>query len=465
MAALPGDLGALPLELIWKTLDGLLTESSTLGHDSFCCIRKLGQTNKQAAATIDAYFSLESSVKLLQQAIEADGSFTYSDALHLKAQTDSSDVFKVPAFGVPLDFSACKMAPGLVTGIIKDGCIGCFKQLRKAMPELDGTYVTNRGWVYLAIAVSSESLDMVKYFCSIDSPVPGSLLLKLLTCPANVLYNAAITRTILENIALKKEFGRNLFTFLTPRFEEIKTAAFGGRRAKDQLSLCQFLTPEQAVEFEKIGMPLHNVLDLAPNGGNAYHAAAVNSTDFLNFLNRRSTLSMQEREGGPRTGALPIHHAIRANMVDCVIWFQKYGGADSFGSKQRAWTTGTTADLASRMTSDESVEMLKAILAPLARQKASLGTFFCFQLLTSLTDGLRSHDYDDSRGLTAQELVDLKNKDEERAIKKAKLLLAFAPGSNKTAGVEDGWEKAVSDARGLGFHKLADCIKAAVPSN
>lgn len=457
---LPGNLGALPLELGWMTLDELLTESSVLGHDSFCSIRKLGQTDEQAAATIDAYFSREKTAKLIRQAIEADGCFTYSNAL--QARADSSDLFKVPPFGVPQHFSACKMAAGLVTGIIKDGCVGCFEKIRTVMPEIDGTYVNNRGWLYLAVAVSSESMGMIKYFCAIDSPVSNTPLLMLLTRPANVLYNNITSRTVLENIALKKKFGRDMFAFLLPWFEEMTALAFGGRLAKDLLQLCRFLTPVLAVEFEKVGMPLHNVRD-APNGGNAYHAAAVNSTEFLNFLSERSTLSMQVREGNARNGALPIHHAIRANLVGCVIWFQKNGGADGYDPQVRPWTTGTTADLASRITTDESVEMLKEILAPLEHQRASLGPYFCLGLLTGLTDGLRSHDYGESRGLTAQELADLKNQDEERAIKKATLILAFASGSIQTPGVEDGWKKAVSDAQGLGFDKLADCIEAAAP--
>ncbi|KAJ6020478.1 hypothetical protein N7540_005982 [Penicillium herquei] len=449
LSRFPGDLGQLPLEMVWSILDQLLSETPNVTYSGLRAIHNLSLTSHGAAAPIESYMASQSSLKLLRNAVhdtkwhphgrdesaehEGDRTFTYLD----DAKSDSD----------------CDVT----TGAIIDDCTTCFKRLRNAVPELDGTGVNKDGWTFVAIAGHFQSLNMIKYFDTLQSP-NGSWI-QVLTQPANI-YQDIATALVVMSRQHNVKFLRELFTILAPRLRELNhPSALDGRLTnEEQYLLCTFLTPELALEFEKVDMPLYNVADSWPAHGNAYHAGATNGPAFLEYLHDKSSLEKDARDSAFET---PLHYAIRANRLDSVIWLNEHGAHEDYSES----TESSAAHLAALSTTEESLEILKEVL-PRTGLNAT-GSLSPGSVLVALVEGFKNAtDIEGPRDITQ-----LKRLHEGLCIKKLEILLEASidcPECMCPTDPEDPghgmYEMALTTARNEGVDKVITLIEATARS-
>ncbi|KAJ5547716.1 hypothetical protein N7513_004950 [Penicillium frequentans] len=431
----PGDLSVLPLELLWLVFDKILKDSPRLTHGALCSIRKLAHTNKQAAAHIDSY---QHNGNRIDSAVRDVRWWTYSTAEGTMNENNT------PVYPITSDES------DVITGTIRDDCQDCFMWLRKVIPDLDGTGVNEYGWSFLAIAGHHASFRMLKYFFTV-SPYREPCI-PLLSRAANVARPTMTTMRMITN-QHNVEFLRALFGFLGPRIRELNPNT-GKLTREEKLCLCAFVTPTFAEQIEKIGVTLHETRDLLPFNRNAYHAAVLNSIEFLDYLYARSSLPINVPDGG---GETPLLCAIRANRLDSVLWLKEHGAEQDC----KGWSRLTAAHIAIRLTSEESEKMLEAVIpAPTSDSEAidssALGT-----MLRALVEGLRETIQDEGAYINTneQKYVAFKQMHEERAIRKCKLILDAASTahnlSSRFANLE-ARDMAVS----LDFGRLAEVIRS-----
>ncbi|KAJ5526048.1 hypothetical protein N7494_012698 [Penicillium frequentans] len=324
----------------------------------------------------------------------------------------------------------------VITGTIRDDCPECFMWLRKVIPDLDGTGVNEYGWSFLAIAGHHASFRMLNYFFTM-SPYHEPCI-PLLSRAANVARPTMTTMRMITD-QHNVEFLRALFGFLGPRVRELNPNT-GKLTREEKLCLCAFVTPTFAEQIEKIGVTLHETRDVLPFNRNAYHAAVLNSIEFLDYLYAKSSLPISVPDSG-----------------DSVLWLEEHGAKQDC----KGWSRLTAAHIAVRLTSEESEKMLEAVIpAPTSDSEAidssALGT-----MLRALVEGLRETIQDEGAHINTnkQEYVTFKQMHEERAIRKCKLILDAASTahdlSSRFANLE-ARDMAVS----LEFGRLAEVIRS-----
>ncbi|KAJ5094635.1 hypothetical protein N7456_010496 [Penicillium angulare] len=328
----------------------------------------------------------------------------------------------------------------LITDTIIADCPECFACLQKVFPDLDGTGVDKNGWSYMAIAAVSGSLKIIKYFCTLDTP-NGSCI-PLLTRKANVTRNSTTLMTIAKKGNV--EFLRELFNFLIPRLHELKqpNTTEDSLTAEEKYNLCKFLTPELADQFEKIGIPLYNVLSTSPAGATSYHAAVTNSPEFLFYLQKKSFHSHLTTDNSNET---PLHYAVRASRLDSVTWLQTQGRPEF----KDYWSSKTPSHFAAYSTSEESVEILKAVLpGPISNSLSPITISYMF---TALMEGLHNTmvhriTRSDPRTFDTEDFARFEKMHEERAVKKCRLILKDAMDGAVLYEVndEDMWDESIA---------------------
>ncbi|KAJ5703366.1 hypothetical protein N7493_011755 [Penicillium malachiteum] len=445
-----GDLGQLPLEMLWSTLNQLLTETPKVTYSSLRAIYNLSLTSKGAAGHIESYMTHQSTLKLLRNAVD-DAKW------HPNGRDESVDHEGDRSFTL---LSDAKSDPhcDVITGAIVGDCTTSFKWLRNAVPELDGTGVNKHGWTFVAIAGHYQSLNMFKYFDTIQSS-NGSWI-SILTQPANI-YQESTTALVAMSRQHNVKFLRALFAILAPQLRELDhpSAISGSLTKEEQYLLCTFLTPALALEFEKVDMPLYNVDGAWPASGNAYHAGATNGPEFLEYLHHKSSLEKDARDNAFET---PLHYAVRANRLDSVIWLNEHGAREDYGES----TENSAAHLAALSTTEESLAILKEVLPPPSLN--ATGFLSPSSMIVALVEGFKNAtDTEDP-----QDVTQLKRLHGERIIKKLEILAEASTkcpesiGSSSPEGAKRGipsYEMALTLAKKDkdGVDKLASLIEAA----
>lgn len=447
----PGDLSVLPLELLWLVFDKILKDSPHRTHSALCSIRKLAHTNKQAAAHIDSY---QHNGNHIDSAVREVRWWTYSTAESTMNENN------IPVYPVTSDES------DVITGTIRDDCPDCFVWLRKVIPDLDGTGVNEHGWSFLAIAGHHASLRMLKYFFTV-SPYHGPCI-PLLSRAANVARPTMTTMRMITD-QHNVDFLRALFDFLGPRICELNPNT-GKLTCEEKFCLCAFVTPTFAEQIEKIGVSLYETRDVPPLNRNAYHAAVLNSIEFLNYLHAKSSLPINGPDGG---GETPFLCAIRANRLDSVLWLNEHGAKQDC----KGWPRLTAAHIAFRLTSEESEKMLEAVLPVPTSDSEAIDSSALGTMLRALVEGLRETIKDEEAHINTneQDYVAFKKMHEERAIRKCKLILDAASTahdlSSRFANMEvsfrnfhrsgvQQFNQARDMAVRLGFRRLAEVIRS-----
>ncbi|KAJ5608787.1 hypothetical protein N7528_009354 [Penicillium herquei] len=444
----PGDFGKLPLEMVWSILNQLLTETPQVTSSNLRAIHNLSLTSKGAAAHIESYMTSQSTLQLLRTAV-ADAKW------HPHGRDESVDHGGDRPFTLLSDAESDPNCD-IITGAIIEDCTTCFKWLRNAVPELNGTGVNKHGWTFVAIAGHYQSLNMFKYFDTIQSP--NESWIPILTQPANI-YQDIATALVAMSRQHNVKFLRALFAILAPRLRELDhPSALDGRLTKEeQYLLCTFLTPALATEFEKVDMPLYNVEGAWPARGNAYHAGATNGPEFLEYLRQNSSLEMDERDNAFET---PLHYAVRANRLDSVIWLNQHGAQEDYGQS----TENSAAHLAALSTTEESLEILEEVLPPPALNAD--GFLSPSSMIVALVEGFRNATNTED----PQDVTQLKRLHGERVIKKLEILVEASTnspesmGSSSPRGAQRGipsYDMALALAKKDGVDKLASLVEAA----
>ncbi|KAJ5735019.1 uncharacterized protein N7483_000144 [Penicillium malachiteum] len=440
----PGTLGQLPLELVWSILDQLFSGTPKVTYSSLRVIRNLALTSTSAAAHIESYMANQSTLQLLRNAVDDAKWHPYGRDETIEHEGDRSFTYLADAKSDDCD---------VITGAIIDDCTTCFKWLRNAVPVLDGTGVNKNGWTFVAIAGNFQSLNMFKYFDTLQSP--NRSWIQILTQPANI-YQDIATALVVMSRQHNVKFLRAVFTILAPRLRELDhPSALDGRPTKEeQYLLCTFLTPELALEFEKVDMPLDNVDGAWPARGNAYHAGATNGPEFLEYLHGKSSLEKNARDSAFET---PLHYAVRANRLDSVIWLNEHGAHEDYSES----TESSAAQIAALSTTEESLAILKEVL-PRPGLNAT-GFLSPGSMLVALVEGFKNAtDVEVPRDITQ-----LKRLHERIVIKKLEILVEASincPDIMCSTEPDHGiptYKMALTLARKDGVDKVATLIEEA----
>ncbi|KAJ5928171.1 hypothetical protein N7466_007127 [Penicillium verhagenii] len=400
---LPGDLNALPLELVWTIFDQLFMPDPTrLTHKGFCSLRKLALTNKSVAAHIEAYLNKKKTANNIKSIVREIKWWNWDTIMGIMEDN-----------GTKIDDPECDV----ITGTIIDDCPDCFMCLQKMIPELDGTGVSQNGWTFVALAAYHASLKILNFFFT-SKPYYGPCI-HLLARWANVFrgrrYNTLSVITKQGNL----QFLRALFTFLGPL--GVRQFNYPGPfgvplQIEDMYHLCGFATPKMAKHWRKFGIPLH----LIRNGTdrlNAYHAAAAtNSIDFLDYLYEISPLDMNQRDN---EGQTPLHFAISANRLDVVLWFIEHGAQENNTDRRSLINAG---HLAAKPTTEQSEKMLEAVLP--SAESALLKPISCGTMIGRMLNHLRKFIMESAvnSNLSIEEYASLRQLHEERALRKCHLI-------------------------------------------
>ncbi|KAJ5646354.1 hypothetical protein N7490_002726 [Penicillium lividum] len=406
----PGDLSVLPLELVWLILDHIIMNTPQLTHSGLCSIRNLALTNKEFAAHVDEYIRRDTAVNYIQRIAQNTTWWTYNTA------DGSMDENDTPLKPITSEVS------NVISGTIRDDCTDCSMWLQKVIPGLDGTGVNEYGWSFIAIAAHHASLKMLKFFFTTKG-YHGPCI-QLLSYPANLMRPRISTmRMITDEHNL--EFLRALFEFLGPRIRELNypDRTDGRLTREEEYCLCTFVTPAFAEQLESIGLALYKTRDIPPSNRNAYHAAVTNSVEFLDYLHANSSLPMNEPN---RAGEAPLHYAIRANQLQSVLWLDKHVAKQDYN----VWSRLTAGHIAVRMTSQESEEILKAVLPMSGFGVLDSGT--SGTMLRTLMEGLRETILSKAVGsnIQKQDYVAFRDMHEERAIRKYRLMMNLLTDDN-----------------------------------
>lgn len=326
---------------------------------------------------------------------------------------------------------------------------------------IDGTWVNKNGWTLFSIAACFGSLEMINYFCSIDSP-NGSCI-PLLARPADIVNGGPSTLNILCQNSNCGKLIRELFTVLAPRLHELNipgdNGKEGGLSPYQKFLLCQFLSVEQALDFERCGMPLFKASGDLLRKGNVYYAAAINGAEFLEYIYQNTPRSVSMLEKNDLFNS-PLYRAVEASRLDSVIWLQAHGAGDIYDTDEanlrESWAN-SAAHLAAGRACEQSVAILEELLRPL--DPTGFPSIFCPLMLQTVVRRLIQHrKVWDENGVQPYKLEGIY---ERRAIEKCKFIRSKFLRDRFRGSVEARklWTRIASLAKRDGLNDLAACIQ------
>lgn len=470
----PGDLGALPLDIIWMILDEILTGDGQLTHTAICTIRKLStSTNKALSKHVGDYLRTKKSLRYLARRLSELVWHPWRDTIWgpMGLETLTEHIDRLP---IKEDVDT---KSDLFTEIICADCPDCFEWLRNRIHGLGCSGCNKNGWNFVSLAVQAGSIGMLKYFFMKQ---PESL--PLLWSYSNYL-SAMIDRPVNLLVRGKKvRFIEQLLEFLEPRLniinypEAYRTGiaetpeinALTWELSKYRSSMCRFATPYMAECLKGVGVDLCSFEDV-------YHAAIFNGRDFLDYIHENSTVSKKYVHWF--NGKTAFECAVEENLLESVRWLKQHGG-DDIG--RFAWS-GLLNKVASQVT-DESEVMLQELLSP--SEGIMLGHFECAMvvraILRKLVPSVKAEDRKRDVGhVTEGEFLSWKRQQEGRAIRKCAIILNVSwkvremrgqpvskdmirPSSGFTTDVAIAVQKfniASNTAQEAGLLRLADAIK------
>lgn len=415
----PGNLEALPMEIMWIVLDNILMGDGTLTHSAICTIRKLSYaTNKVVSTQMSDYLQTRKSLGYLPEKLGEIKWYPWRDTIWGPMPLDNSRHPYIEPLPIKEDVDT---KSNLLTEIICDNCPACFEWISKRIHGLECSGCNENGWNFVSLAIQAGSLSMLKYFFT---KRPETL--PLLWSFSNYL-SPTIDRPINIFIHGKKvQFIAQLMEFLEPRLTKINCPeafrngfaetselnAFTYELLKYRSSLCRFASPYMAESLKGVGVDLRVFED-------AYHAAIFNGRDFLDYLHENSNLPKNNEFWF--NSKTPFESAVEENCLEPVRWLKRHGG-DDIGQMARITLLNKVA---SQLT-DESEIMLQELLS--VAEGVMLGHFKSARLVRAVVRGLvpfvkAEENKRDAGDMTEGEILSWKLQQEDRAIRKRALIL------------------------------------------
>ena len=309
-------------ELPMSDLERLAKELQTdcwINHRNFCLLRRLALSNHPDAEGILEFMYYDREIE-----DELNCSFlgNYSTAQRNNAKSLEK---LVPITGRPFE------EPDVLTAAVLEDCPECFDLMCQRLPQMDCSGCNKFGWSFLAIAIYARSYRMLEYLFDWDRRSGSTTLLMFLG--ANAIHMRP-GLTPLSFVAQQQDarYLEYLLDLWEPHLrldllEEHTVDKF--IPPTDRYAFCRFVNYDLATRLAHFGLPIYNTVinDLDPLDtehvelGNAWHAAASNGTDFLDFLEKYSRLSKTSTDANGRT---PLNYAVRARRFDLVRWFKMH---------------------------------------------------------------------------------------------------------------------------------------------
>lgn len=442
------NLSELPYELQSMIFDNLLTKETGLTHTGLCALRNLSNTNAALSKSVSRYLSGEEETRFFQQQLE--------DAVWARDVRADPEA-KITPSNAAIDLEPNYGAPGVqadvVTQVIVDKCLRCFKWIRQRVPAINCDGYNRDGWGFFTIAMYAQSIKIMTNL--INSTHTAQTLAEVLVRPAKAFsYNPTPLGLLARRRNLR--FTERMLEFVDFYVSRLDPPVdFGGAFTQTDLySLCTFITPKLANLFLEMGIRIDGPSSSGSLNASSYHAAAGNGPRFLTWLHENSSLDKCATDSH---GEIPIHYAVRADRPDCVRWLARNGGL------QTDWYEGiqTPVELAAASTKENSEEILRCLIETL-HGIYRLDPLMTGSLLRTLSEGLQDYINRNNELPGYVEYSSACQEQEHRAIRKVGVIMEYSTGFRVSVSLAEAQSPDSRYNRGLDRYELAKSIVASI---